>query len=66
MHRRAELGAALAPRSRGHGYAEEAARAVIRYGFDELGLHRVTADVDPRNEAALVLARRLGFREPES
>lgn len=62
-HRRAELGAALAPEVHGRGFAEEAARAVIRFGFEELDLHRITADVDPRNEAALVLARRLGFRE---
>lgn len=62
-HRRAELGAALAPSHQGHGFAEEAARAVIRHGFEELELHRITADVDPRNEAALGLARRLGFRE---
>lgn len=62
-HRRAELGAALAPEVHGHGYAEEAARAVIRFGFEELDLHRITADVDPRNDAALTLAGRLGFRE---
>ena len=62
-HRHAELGAALGPTYHGHGYAEEAARAVIRYGFEELGLHRIAADVDPRNVAALALARRLGLRE---
>jgi len=63
QHRRAEIGAALAPKNHGQGYAEEAVRAVINHGFDELGLHRVTADVDPRNVPALRLVERLGFRK---
>lgn len=62
-HRRAELGVALAPEHHGHGYAEEVAHAVMRYGFEKLDLHRITADVDPRNDAALALVERLGFRE---
>lgn len=61
-HRRAELGLALGRGHRGRGHARQAARAVLRHGFDELRLHRVVADVDPRNEAALRLARDLGFR----
>lgn len=63
QHRRAEIGAALAPEHRGRGYAEEAVRAVIDHGFGELDLHRITADVDPRNAPALRLVERLGFRE---
>lgn len=62
-HRRAEIGAALAPEHHGRGYAEEAVRAVIEHGFRELGLHRVTGDVDPRNAPALRLVERLGFRK---
>lgn len=63
QHRRAEIGAALGPEHRGRGYAEEAGRAVIDHGFGELDLHRITADVDPRNAPALRLVERLGFRE---
>ncbi len=63
QHRRADIGAALAPEHHGRGYAEEAARAVIDHGFGELDLHRITADVDPRNAPALRLVESLGFRK---
>ena len=62
QHRRAEIGAALAVEHHGRGYAEEAVRAVIDHGFGKLDLHRITADVDPRNAPALRLVERLGFR----
>jgi ribosomal-protein-alanine N-acetyltransferase len=61
-HRRAELGVALLPEAMGRGLATAAARAAIDYAFEELGLHRVTADADPRNAPALALLERLGFR----
>jgi [ribosomal protein S5]-alanine N-acetyltransferase len=61
-HRRAELGVALRPASEGRGYAREAARIVLDYGFNELALHRVVADVDPRNVSSIRLLERLGFR----
>jgi [ribosomal protein S5]-alanine N-acetyltransferase len=63
QNRRAEIGAALAPEHHGQGYAEEAVRGVIDHGFGELDLHRITADVDPRNTPALSLVDRLGFRQ---
>lgn len=63
QHRRAEIGAALAPEHHGRGYAEEAVRAVIDHGLAKLDLHRITADVDPRNAPALRLVERLGFRK---
>lgn len=63
QHRRAEIGAALATEHHGRGYAEEAVRSVIDHGFQELDLHRITADVDPRNAPALRLVERLGFRK---
>lgn len=61
-HRRAELGVALLAAVEREGYAEEAARATIRYAFEDLDLHRITADADPRNTRALTLLERLGFR----
>ena len=36
----------------GRGYASEAARAVVRYGFEERGLHRVFAQHFTRNPAS--------------
>lgn len=46
----------------GGGYATEAARALVEYAFGELGLHRVWADCDPRNERSWRLLERLGMR----
>lgn len=60
--RRAEIGYALASSAWGHGYAQEAGRAVIGHAFDVLGLNRLEADVDPRNEASARVLERLGFR----
>lgn len=62
-HRRAELGYAVARAHWGNGYGPEAADAVIRYAFDALGLHRLEADVDPRNHASIRCLERLGFRK---
>lgn len=53
-----EVGWHLHPDSWGHGYATEAARAVIRRGF-EAGLPEVYAVVQPGNEASLRVCRRL-------
>ena len=53
----------LHPVFSGHGYATEAARAVLGLGFDDLGLHRIVARIDERNEPSARLARRLGMRE---
>jgi RimJ/RimL family protein N-acetyltransferase len=60
-HRRAEIGFALAARAWGHGYAREAVARLIEHAFGTLDLHRLEADVDPRNEASLRLLERLGF-----
>jgi RimJ/RimL family protein N-acetyltransferase len=62
-HGGGEIGYVLHPDFSGHGYATEAAHALLRLGFDELGLHRIIARVDERNESSAKLARRLGMRE---
>src|SRR5262245_42597091 len=61
-HERAEIGFALKQKRWGQGLGSEAASAVINFAFDDLGLHRIEADVDPRNERSLRLLERLGFR----
>lgn len=61
-HRRAEIGFALARQHWGQGYAAEALRTLLRFSFGELDLHRLEADTDPRNTAALRLLERLAFR----
>lgn len=60
--RTAEIGWILATEAQGHGYAEEAARLLLDAAFGEIGLHRVYAELDPRNEASVALCERLGMR----
>lgn len=57
----AKLGYAIHADHWGHGYATEAARTLTAYGFDHLGLHRITAAVGPDNEPSKRVLKRLGF-----
>jgi RimJ/RimL family protein N-acetyltransferase len=59
--RRAEVGYGLATEAWGQGYTQEAVGALLRHAFDTLGLNRVEADIDPRNEASALSLERLGF-----
>lgn len=59
--RRAEIGYILSRASWGQAYMAEALAALIQFGFDELNLHRIEADIDPRNTASLSSVERLGF-----
>jgi RimJ/RimL family protein N-acetyltransferase len=52
----------LVQRAWGRGYAAEAARAVLTFGFEELRLHRIFVDIDPRNAASLRVAEKVGLR----
>jgi RimJ/RimL family protein N-acetyltransferase len=63
ISRSAELGFGLARKSdRGKGYGTDATRVIVRYGFDYLGLHRITADVVEFNAAALRVLEKCRFR----
>ncbi len=59
---RAEIGYCLDRAQWGNGYMNEALQALLAYAFEELGLHRIEADVDPRNSASLLTVERLGFQ----
>ena len=59
--RRADVGYALLPSAWGRGYANEAAIALLDWGFETLALNRVEADIDPRNTASARALERLGF-----
>jgi RimJ/RimL family protein N-acetyltransferase len=61
-HAGGEVGYVLNPALGGYGYATEAASAMLRLGFEELGLHRITARIDERNGPSARLAGRLGMR----
>jgi ribosomal-protein-serine acetyltransferase len=45
----------------GRGYATEAARALVEYGFAELHLHRIEAHVALENRASQRIPEKLGF-----
>ena len=57
----AEIGYELAPDEWGRGYATEAARAILRFGFAELGLHRVGAWTVADNTASARVLEKLGM-----
>ncbi|MDQ0674091.1 RimJ/RimL family protein N-acetyltransferase [Pseudarthrobacter siccitolerans] len=58
-----EVGWSLAPGARGKGYATEAAEAMLRLGFEDVGMHRIEARLDELNTASADLCRRLGMRQ---
>jgi len=45
------------------GLMTEALRAAVNYAFNDLGLHRLEANIQPDNLASIALARRLGFKQ---
>ena len=61
-HYRAELGFGIDPIHSKKGYITEALYALLNYGFTELKLHSVLADVDPRNENSIRVLKKLGFK----
>jgi [ribosomal protein S5]-alanine N-acetyltransferase len=61
-HKRGSLGYWLGVDHWGKGYATEAARAVLRYGFSELGLHRIEAGHYPRNPTSGRVLEKIGMR----
>jgi RimJ/RimL family protein N-acetyltransferase len=56
-----EIFYSLAPAAWGHGYATEAARAVVEYALGPLGLPEVLAEVDEGNAASVAVVKRLGM-----
>lgn len=58
----AELGWVLDPTHTGSGYATEAVRELLRYCFDELAVHRVTANCFLTNDTSWRLMERVGMR----
>ncbi|HEY6422510.1 MAG TPA: GNAT family protein [Pseudonocardiaceae bacterium] len=59
----AKIGAAIAAPHWGRGYALDATRTIIDFGFATLGLHRITAAIGPDNAASIAIITRLGFTE---
>jgi RimJ/RimL family protein N-acetyltransferase len=61
-----EIGWRLRPAFWRLGYAAEAASAVLRYGFDHVGLDEVLAEIDGANVASIRVAERIGLRRRSS
>lgn len=57
----AELGYWIAKDNRNQGYCTEAARAVVTYGFDELGLNKIYSSHLSRNPASGRVMQKLGL-----
>lgn len=58
----AEMGYVLNPDYRGHGIAPEALRAVLQFGFDNLGLHRAEAKFIEGNDASRRVMEKVGMK----
>ncbi len=60
-HFRSEIGYELAPEYWDQGIMTEALGAVIRFGFEAIGLHSIEAQIDPANLASRKVLEKLGF-----
>jgi [ribosomal protein S5]-alanine N-acetyltransferase len=58
----AEMGYEIAPEHWGKGYATEAGRAMLEFGFLDLQVHRISAWCIADNLASVRVLERLGFR----
>jgi len=58
-----EFGCELNPAYWLQGYAREASRVIIEFGFTEMGLHRIYAECIAENRASICLCEHLGMRQ---
>ena len=57
-----EVGYRLIKQHWGKGYATEAARALIKYGFNQLNLNKITAVALPENKASARVMQKAGMK----
>jgi RimJ/RimL family protein N-acetyltransferase len=62
VHGQGEIGWVFHPDVMGQGFATEAAAALVDVAFADLAVHRVWAQLDPRNTGSSGVCRRLGMR----
>ena len=58
-----EVGYRLLPEAWGQGFATEGARALIEYGFDDLGLDRIVGVTHPGNKASQRVLMKAGLED---
>ena len=61
-HCQLEIGYTVHPDHQGRGYATEAARALIDFGFGVVGAHRIVGRIDARNHASAAVLEHAGMR----
>jgi ribosomal-protein-alanine N-acetyltransferase len=61
IHHRAEIGFMLLPAYWNTGLMSEAIQAVVDHGFNQINLHSIEANVNPKNLAAQKLLQKNGF-----
>jgi ribosomal-protein-alanine N-acetyltransferase len=61
-HRRAEIGYLIDTALWGRGLGRRMVRLALDHAFDALALHKIEADVDPRNVASCRMLEALGFQ----
>ena len=61
-HSVGEIGFVLHPDHHGHGYAAEATRPLLEFGFATVGLHRIIGRLEARNAASARVLEKLGMR----
>lgn len=60
---RGEVGFGLHPNFQGKGLMKEALLAILDYGFNQMNIHSVLADIDPNNLASAGLLQSCGFQK---
>lgn len=58
---RAEIGYAISKAHWGKGYATEAAKKILDYGFNKIKLNRIEATITPGNDSSVRVLEKLGF-----
>ena len=58
---RGEVGYMLSPEQQGKGFAGEALKAALDYGFNDVKFHSIEANVNPLNDASVKLLEKHGF-----
>jgi len=62
-HCRAEIGYALKREYWGKGYMHETIDKIVRFGFNEMKLHSIEANVNPANERSKKVLVKIGFKK---
>jgi aminoglycoside 6'-N-acetyltransferase len=62
-HLRGEVGWVTHQDFQRQGFAYEASRAMLEFGFEKMGLHRIVAEMDTRVVGSAEVATKLGMRQ---